>query len=181
MLEKDLYPPVHDFLEVRFRDRLQPLYGELRTVTAITDTAGGNATGKWSKPDLCTVAFWRQKYGCQWQLDLHGFEVKPAGRCTNESVHEALNHTSHVHYAHLVWHQPKWEEADSRCRGIVERCRRYGVGLITMSDQHDASTYVVRVEADRHSPTGDAVDEFIETRLSESDRAQVASWFEQVR
>lgn len=181
MLEKDLYPPVHDYLEVRFRDRLLPLYGELRTVTAITDTAGGPSTGKWSKPDLCMVALWRHKYGLAWQLDLHGFEVKPETRCTNESVHEALNHTSHVHYTHLVWHQPKWTDTDPKCRSIIERCRRYGVGLITMTDQHDASSYVIRATAERHAPSGDAVDEFIETRLDADLRGQVSGWLQQVR
>lgn len=181
MLEKDLYPPVHDFLEISFRDRLQPLYGELRTVTAITDTAGGANTGRWSKPDLCLIAYWRHKYSHAWQLDLHSFEVKPEGRCTNEAVHEALNHTSHAHYAHLVWHNTRWSDADQRCRAILERCRRYGVGLITMADQHDATSYVIRSPAERHAPSGDAVDEFIETRLKAEDRAQVASWFQQAR
>ena len=97
MPEKDLYEPVRNYLELRFRDRLQPLYGELRPISAITATTGGSGTGKWSKPDLCLLALWRHKYSPSWQLDLHGFEVKPDGRCTAEFVHEALNHTSHVH------------------------------------------------------------------------------------
>ena len=181
MLESDLYQPVHDYLELRFRDRLHPLYGELRAISAITATAGGTGTGKWSKPDLCLAALWRHKYGLNWQLDLHGFAVKPESRCTAESVHEALNHTSHVHFTHLVWHQPNWCETDLRCKSILERCRRYGVGLITMAEPRDTATYYVRVPAPRHDPPGDAVDEFIETRMPPEEKAKLAEWLLEVR
>ena len=181
MPEKDLYEPVRNYLELRFRDRLQPLYGELRPISAITATAGGSATGKWSKPDLCLLALWRHKYSPSWQLDLHGFEVKPDGRCTAESVHEALNHTSHVHYAYLVWHNPDWSDADAPCRAILDRCRRFGVGLITFSDPANAASYTVRCAAPRHAPAGDAIDEFIETRIDPEDRAKLAGWLTEFR
>lgn len=181
MLEADLYPPVHDYLELRFRDRLQPLYGELRVLSAITATAGGAGSGKWSRPDLCLVALWRHRYGVRWRLDLHSFEVKPKARCTAESVYEALNHSSHVHHTHLVWHNPDWRDEDPRCQPILERCRRFGVGLITFANPHDSSSYTVRLSAGRHEPSGDAVDEFIETRLPDEDKAQLAAWLEEVR
>lgn len=176
MAESDLYDPVHDYLEQRFRYRLQPLLGELRTVSAITDTAGGPGTGKWSKPDLCLVAYWRQKYGPAWRLDLHGFEVKPEGKCDAGSVHEALNHTAHVHFAHLVWHNPTWADDQKRCKEVLDRCRRYGVGLITMTDPRDASSYEVRLQAERHEPAGDAVDEFIDSRLPDHAKAAILDW-----
>ena len=181
MLESDLYQPVQDYLELRFRDRLKPLYGDLRAVSAITATAGGSGTGKWSKPDLCLIALWRHKYEPGWCLDLHGFEVKPESRCTAESVHEALNHTSHVHYAHLVWHKPDWDETEFRCRSIIDRCRRFGVGLITLSRPEDAGSYAVRYPAPRHDPAGDAVDEFIETRMPSSDKITLAGWLSEQR
>lgn len=181
MLEADLYQPVHDYLELRFRDRLKPLYGDLRTVSAITATAGGIGTGKWSKPDLCMLALWRQKYSPSWRLDLHGFEVKPESRCTAESVHEALNHTSHVHYAHLVWHAPGWIDSEVRFRSILDRCRRFGVGLITFADATDTASYSVRYPAPRHDPSGDAVDEFIETRIPAEERATLTAWLSEAR
>lgn len=181
MLEADLYPPVHDYLELRFRDRLQPLYGEMRALSAITATAGGPGSGKWSRPDLALVALWRHRYGLQWRLDLHGFEVKPKGRCSADAVFEALNHTSHVHFAHLVWHCPDWRDEDARCQPILERCRRFGVGLITLAEPADSGSYAVRLLPTRHQPSGDAVDEFIETRLPAEDRAQLVAWLEEVR
>ena len=181
MLESDLYQPVHDYLELRFRDGLKPLYGDLRAISAITATAGGSGTGKWSKPDLCLLALWRHKYALRWQLDLHGFEVKPESRCTAESVHEALNHTSHVHFSHLVWHKPNWSESDARCVAILDRCRRYGVGLITLAEPRDSSSYYVRLTGPRHKPSGDAVDEFIETRIPEDDKTTLLKWLSELR
>ncbi|MBL8565898.1 MAG: hypothetical protein JNM89_09290 [Hyphomicrobiaceae bacterium] len=179
--EADLYPPVHDYLELRFADRVRPIRGELRALSAITATAGGSGTGIWSKPDLCFAALWRHKYGTTWHLDLHGFEVKPKGRCSADAVHEALNHTSHVHFAHLVWHKPDWSDEDRACSDLLDLCRRFGVGLITLKDPTAADTFAVRLSAERHAPLGDAVDEFIETRLAPEDRELLNSWLAELR
>ena len=181
MLERELYDPIHDYLELVFRDRLRPLYGELRHVAAITATAGGSGTGVWSKPDLCIIALTRPKYGLTWQLDLHGFEVKRAGNCNAQSVHEALNHTALVHFTHLVWHCERWDERDDGCASVLERCSHFGVGLITFSKPKDPKTYVVRVPGRRHTPQADAIDEFIETRLPEAERSKLAAWLAELR
>ena len=180
MLEKDLYEPVRDYIDLRFRDRLRPLHGSLRSVTAITATSGGSGTGKWSKPDLCIAALWRQRYSATYQFELHGFEVKPRGRCDATSVHEALNHTSHVHYGHLIWHCPEWNDSDKKCAEVAEASRRFGVGLITMSDPENADTYVIRLPAQRHEPSGDAVDSFIENMFTEEAKQSLLSWLSKV-
>jgi hypothetical protein len=181
MPESDLYEPVRNYLELRFSDGLKPPSGVLRPISAITATAGGPGTGQWSKPDLCLIALWRHKYSPHWRLDLHGFEVKPESRCKAESVHEALNHTSQVHFAHLVWHKPNWDDADDRCKEILDRCQRYGVGLITLAKPDDARSYLVRLVARRHDPSGDAVDEFIETRIPDTDKKKLIRWLSEVR
>jgi hypothetical protein len=180
MLERDLYEPVRDYLDLVFSDKLKPLYGEMRKISAITATSGGNNTGIWSKPDLCVVALTRQKYGFDWRLDLHGFEVKPAGRCTAEYVHEALNHTAFVHFTHLIWHCERWDDFDDDCAELLDRCAHFGVGLITFSKPKNPKSYVIRVRPRRHSPDPDLIDEFIETRL-EQDRARLQDWIKGVR
>lgn len=181
MRESDLYRPVHDFLEQRLRDRLRPAYGDLRSISAVTATAGGGGTGQWSKPDLALVALWRTKYAPTWSLDLHGFEVKTAVGCTTASVHEALSHAALVHYSHLVWHRPDWSDGQKDCKAILDRCARYGVGLITFSDPANSDSYLIRHTARRHDPSGEAVDEFIESRFPAADRAQLTSWIEELR
>jgi hypothetical protein len=181
MLERDLYEPVYNYLELVFRDRLKPLRGDLRHITAITANAGGNATGIWSKPDLCLISLSRQKYGLTWSLDLHGFEVKPAGCCNIQSVHEALNHTSLVNFTYLVWQNEGWDERDNACATILARCSHYGVGLITFAMADDLRSYVLRLPGRRHEPSPDAFDEFAETRLSPPDRTKLATWIEELR
>ena len=181
MRESNLYRPVHDFLEQRFRDRLKPTYGDLRTISAVTATAGGTGTGQWSKPDLALVALWRTKYALAWALDLHGFEVKTATGCTPAAVHEALSHAALVHYSHLVWHKPDWADAKPDCKTILDRCERYGVGLVTFADPANSDSYLFRLAARRHDPSGEAVDEFIETRFPSVDRLQLCQWIEELR
>lgn len=181
MLEKDLYPQVQNFLELVFRNRLMPRYGDLRSISAITANAGGPATGIWSKPDLCLITLWRHKYGLRWNLDLHGFEVKPEGRCTVQSVHEALSHTTAVHFSHLTWHCPEWDERDAVCQDVLGSCTRYGIGLITFSRPDEAHLFKVRTPARRHTPSPDALDEFVETRLNAQDKEKVLSWIEELR
>jgi hypothetical protein len=179
--EEALYKPVRNFLDQRFQDRLRPTFGDLRHLSAITARAGGTSTGLWSKPDLCCVALWRYKYALEWRFDVHGFEVKPAARCDLTAVHEALNHTSMVHYSHLVWHKPDWNERDGKCAAILERCERHGIGLITFADERNVDTFATRVAARRQSPAGDAVDEFIETRLEPADRKTLLDWIAELR
>ena len=50
MLERDLYGPVQNYLDLAFCNQLKPMYGELRHVSSITSNSGGN-TGIWSEPD----------------------------------------------------------------------------------------------------------------------------------
>lgn len=181
MSEAALYPPVQDFLHQRFLDRLRPPYGEIRSISAVTATAGGAGSGHWSRPDLALVALWRTKYALNWTLDLHGFEVKTETGCTPAAVHEALSHAALVHYSHLVWQKNDWSHALPECKAILDRCARYGVGLITFSDPDNSDTFLVRHAARRHDPSGDAIDEFIESRFSETDRLQLIQWVEELR
>lgn len=178
MRESDLYPWVQDFLEVRFRDRLKPAFGTLDSISAITATAGAAASGHWSRPDLALVALWRAKYALSWMLDLHGFEVKTASGCTPAAVHEALSHASMVHYSHLMWHKPGWNDFAPECRAVLERCERYGIGLIHFADPENVDSFSVRLTARRHEPSIEAIDDFIESRFPEGKREQLAQWIE---
>lgn len=182
MRESDLYPPVNDYLELRYREILKPRYGELRSISAITATSGGGTfNGKWTRPDLAMAALWRFEFGLSWTMDLHTFEVKTENGCDNVSVHEALSHTAMAHYSYLTWHNPSWDEKKGNCRAIHERCTQHGVGLITFSDPADSSTYHIRLRSIRHNPNGDAIDEFIETRFPQAKRDLLRKWVQELR
>lgn len=179
MRESDLYKPVHDFLEIRFRGRLKPTYGDIRSVSAVTAETHG--AGHWSNPDLALAALWRTKYGLNWSFDLHGFEVKTEANCTPAAVHEALSQATLVNYSHLVWHKPTWSLEATDCQAILERCQRYGIGLITFVEPADADSFVVHSPARRHDTSDEAVDEFIETRFPKAAREQLTKWAEELR
>lgn len=180
--ESDLYLPVSDYLEQRYRDVLRPRYGDLRSISAITATSvGGTFDGKWTRPDLALVALWRFEFSINWTLDLHSFEVKTERGCDNVSVHEALSHTAMAHYSYLTWHKPSWSQNDEGCLAILERCARYGVGLITFEDPTNSSTYHIRQRSIRHSPSGEAIDEFIETRFPAAEREKLRTWVQELR
>jgi hypothetical protein len=182
MSEHDLYRPVHDYLEQRFRDRIKPPFGEIRSISkVIANTTGGAAAGLWSRPDLCLVAFWRYKYGINWHFSLHSFEVKTKVGCDRRAVYEALSHASMVNYTHLVWHNPAWDPSDQQCGDMHERCMSHGVGLITIGNPANVDTFSIRVPARYHETSGDAVDEFLETRLDSEDREQLLEWINEMR
>ena len=166
----------------RFRDRIKPLFGEIRSISKVTaSTSGGATAGLWSRPDLCLVALWRYKYGLSWHFGLHSFEVKTQTGCDRRAVYEALNHASLVNYTHLVWHNPAWDPSDRQCGDIHDRCTRHGVGLITINNPANVDTFFVRVPARYHETSGDAVDEFLETRLDPEDRQQLLEWIKEMR
>lgn len=179
--EEALYEPVHSFLQLRFQDRLRPAKGDLHYVSAITARAGGANTGLWSKPDLSIAALWRFKFGLRWEFDLHGFEVKPRNRCDLTAVHEALNHTSMVHFSHLVWHKPDWDDREAKCATILQRCERHGIGLITFTDERNVDSFSIRLPGRRFDPRGDAVDDFIDTRFDAGQRDRLLGLIEERR
>ncbi len=182
MLESDLYPPINDYLEQRYREILKPRYGDLRSISAITAKSGGGTfDGKWTRPDLAMAALWRFEFGLSWTIDLHSFEVKTENGCDNVSVHEALSHTAMAHYSYLMWHNPSWDEDKGNCRATCERCAQYGVGLITFSDPADSSAYHIRLRSIRHNPSGEAIDEFMETRFPQAERDLLRKWVRELR
>jgi hypothetical protein len=86
-----------------------------------------------------------------------------------------------VNFSHLVWELPHWDDKDARCRDIRDRCARHGVGLIVFSDSANVDTFTVKVDAQRHQPAGDAVDEFIESRMPVEQRNIVLEWIKELR
>ena len=68
-----------------------------------------------------------------------------------------------------------------RCRDIRDRCTRFGIGLIVFSDPANVDSFTVKVDAQRHQPAGDAVDEFIESRMPAEQRKIVLEWIGELR
>jgi hypothetical protein len=55
------------------------------------------------------------------------------------------------------------------------------VGLIVFSNAANVDSFTVKVDAQRHQPAGDAVDEFIENRFPADQRNTVLEWIKELR
>ena len=66
MRETDLYPAVHDYLEQRFLDRLRPAYGDLRSISAVTATAGGTGSAQFLFTNRSTLLATHNLLSLEW-------------------------------------------------------------------------------------------------------------------
>ncbi len=181
MREEDLYPIVEQYLHMQFAPCLKPALGAHLTLAGITATAGPAGSGKWSRPDLALINLWRHKYQPHQSLDVYGFEVKKDGACDLSAVHEALAHTRSVNYSYLVW-QYRASDFDAEAfKTIRQNCESYELGLIAFPEARPGTLFKCHVKAQRKSPHASAVDEFIETRFSESQKQRLLAWIREAR
>jgi hypothetical protein len=174
--EADLYPVVQSFLNIRFAPLVKPPHGTQLPLVAITATAGPAASGMWSRPDLAMINVWRHKYQPVSTIDLYGFEVKRDEACDLKSVHETLAHRRLVHFAYLVWHYKKADFSAEGFKVIRANCQSYGLGLITIGDPKDGTTFLIHLDASRATPDAADVDDFIETRFPEHQKSRLLEW-----
>jgi hypothetical protein len=175
--ERDLEPHVEGFLWRRFGERfLEP---DLRNYSLIVQNTahGGTAGGLWTRPDLVAAVVARYAYAPLPQLDLFGFEIKMTKGCTVYAIHEALAHTTFVHFAYLVVFLPEGaqSERDNLMR-MIEQAQKHGVGLIIVSDPSDDATYEIILAAQRHSPKLKRIDDFISQRFDRANQLALRAW-----
>lgn len=175
--ERDLEPHVEGFLWRRFGESF--LDPDLRNYSMIVQNTahGGTAAGLWTRPDLAAAVVARYVYAPLPQLDLFGFEIKMTKSCTVYAVHEALAHTTFVHFAYLVVFLPKstHSERDNLPR-MVEQAQKHGVGLIIVSDPTDDAAYEIILAAQRHNPKLKRIDDFISQRFDRANQLALRAW-----
>ena len=165
--ERDLYDPLEGYLHEGFHTLHKPKRGSLRLVTAITAQAVAPTGGTWTQPDLAAVGISRSKFATAAEIRLFSFEVKTHTGCNLQAVHESLAHTRFVNFCYLVWNRPRCICQDREFYLTIEKnCRAYGVGLITVHDPGNWTTYEVRLAAQHKIIAADDIDEFISTRFN---------------
>jgi hypothetical protein len=171
--EGDLYPDVKRTLETSWarKRQIEPLAVE------ITAAQGRKATGgRWTRPDVVSVAVRTYRYLPGKSLEVVTFEVKPSDAITVTAVYEALAHLRSATHAYVIFHVPD-DGAESVGR-VIEEARRvgrkHGVGVITMSDPKDWDTWDELEEAHRVEPDPERLDEFISTQLSQDAHDRIA-------
>lgn len=171
--EADLYPHLQETLETFWAKerQIEPLAVE------ITAAHGRKATGgRWTRPDLVSVAVRTYRYLPGKYMEVVTFEVKPSDAITVTAVYEALAHLRSATHAYVIFHVPD-DETES-VQQTIEEARRvsraHGVGLITMGDPKAWDTWNELEEARRVEPDPERLDEFISIQLSQAAHDRIA-------
>jgi hypothetical protein len=171
--ETDLYKPIKETLRTFWAQERQihPLAVE------ITASQGRKATGgRWTRPDLVSVAVRTYRFLPGKFMEVVTFEVKPSDAITVTAVYEALAHLRSATHAYVIYHVP--DEGDESVKQIIDEARRigraHGVGVITMGDPAKWETWEELEEARRNEPDPERLDEFIAVQLTREAQDEVA-------
>lgn len=134
----------------------------------ITASQGRKPTGgRWTRPDLVSVAVRTYRYLPGKYLEVVTFEVKPSDAITVTAVYEALAHLRSATHAYVIYHVP--DDSGDPVDPVIEEARRvgraHGVGVITMGDPEKWETWNELEEARRVEPDPERLDEFIAVQL----------------
>ena len=88
--------------------------------------------GRWTRPDIVSVAVKTYRYVPEKFIEVITFEVKPLGGIGVSAVYEALAHLRSATHAYVVFHLPD-DQAPAYKAAVEETCkvaRAHGVGVI---------------------------------------------------
>ncbi len=143
----------------------------------ITAQQGRRATGgTWSRPDITSVEVRTFSYVPGKYLEVVTFEVKPYTAVNVQAVYEALAHRRAATRAYVLLHVPVdvAPQLNEIITDIAAVARGHGVGLITAEDPSNYETWEDRVDAERHEPDPERLDEFISAQLSDSAKRKIS-------
>jgi hypothetical protein len=135
--------------------------------------------GTWTRPDITVLSMRTFRHLAGKHYDVWTFEIKPFNQVDVTGVFEAASHSRCANRSFVMFHVINGEsesENVSTLNRCVEEARRFGVGLITFADPGDFGTWDVRVEAPRHEPDPEVLEEFIATQLSEESKDEFMRW-----
>jgi hypothetical protein len=143
----------------------------------VTAAQGSKATGgRWTRPDLVSVAVRTYRYLPGKYMEVVTFEAKPADAVTVTAVYEALAHLRSATHAYAIYHVQD-DHAEAAQPAIDEARhvgRAHGVGIVTMSNPRDWETWNELEEARRTEPDPQRLDEFINLQLSNDAHDRIA-------
>ncbi len=174
--EADLYPPMSKVIQTRWAQdfRMDAI------IVEVTALGGGKVTGgKWTRPDITVGGYRTFPYVPGKHFDLIVFEVKPYWAIDVTVVYEALGHRRAANRAYALIHVPadKKSELDAVVDEVALEAKRFGVGLIVAERADDYGTWEEIVEAVRHEPDPERMNEFLAQQVSQGFREQIMKWF----
>jgi hypothetical protein len=171
--EIELEAPLLDFLKIEAVKYLK--LDPSQCVVENTARGGAYGGGRWSRPDFTLAAIRSWRFDPRRQLDLMTFELKNRAGTNVLAVHEALAHSRFAHFPYLVC--PRALREDDRHR-IRQECAEHGVGLVTFElsfpgGRRQVANYTFELEAVRHTPDAERVEQYLSERLSSEGQAHL--------
>jgi len=174
--EADLYQPMADVIRSRWAQdyRLDSILVE------ITAAQGSRQTkGKWTRPDITVASYKTFAYVPGRHFDVITFEVKPYNFLDVTVVYEALGHRRASTRAYALIHIPDDQRTAIQplLDDICIEAKRHGVGILVAAKADDYDTWEELVEAVRHEPDPERLNEFLAVQMSQGFREQIIKWF----
>ena len=151
------------------------VYGAVTAYQGRRDTGG-----RWSRPDitLCTVSKWI--FSPRPEGEVRTIEVKLFDdRLDIIGVYEALAHKSRSHYSYLMIVNFPEEELDPDQRQgfdkIMVTAKSHGIGIITVPDSDNWSTWEFLVEPTRSDAAPQEINDFLYDQFPKSERDKFES------
>lgn len=150
--EKALYQPFVDILEDEAEENEEP--------ALVIDTSALRKSGKWSNPDVTKISVRKFPILRTHRVLLTTYELKQWKRWNVESVFEAASQRRFSHEAYVVLEWAKGEQVVG-LEEMIAVCSRFGVGLLTLHPYYTSFRYSIQLEAEKHTPTEDYLEEFL--------------------
>lgn len=173
--ERHLYEPMSKVI----KENWSPDSGLDTVIVEITAQGGRRPDGKWSRPDFTLATYKTYPYVPGRHFDLITFEIKPTDGLDVTVVYEALAHRRAATRAYTLLHIPEGRQAglEEILDEIVLEAKRVGVGVIVAGAPDSYDTWEELVEAERHEPEPQRLNDFLAKQVSQGFREQIVKWF----
>lgn len=174
--ERDLYAPMAEVI----RGKWAQDYRLDSHIVEVTAQQGARPTGgRWTRPDITLASYKTFAYVSGKHFDLITFEIKPHDSLDVTVIYEALAHRRAATRSYALVHIPESRQSDLQAvlDEVASEAKRFGVGLIVASNPSDYDTWEELVEAVRHEPDPERLNDFLAQQVSQGFREQIVRWF----
>jgi hypothetical protein len=173
--ERDLYEPMFNVIKTDWSldNGLDPVLVE------ITAQGGRRPDGKWTRPDITVASYKTYPYVPGRHFDIITFEIKPYDNLDVTVVYEALAHRRAATRAYALLHVPAAHQTSLQeiVDEICLEAKRVGVGVIAAENPSNYQTWEELVDATRHEPEPQRLNDFLSKQVSQGFRERIITWF----
>lgn len=174
--ERALYEPMKRVIDTAWAqdNRLD------QHIVEVTAHQGARVTGgRWTRPDITVASLRTFAYVPGKHFDVVTFEIKPCDTIDVTVIYEALAHRRAAHRAYALIHVPNERKGqlEALVLEVAAEAKRHGIGLIVANDPADYETWDELVEAVRHEPDPERLNDFLAQQVSVGFREKLVRWF----